>query len=68
MTGECEAALTENEVKNGLEPRWVELAEAIKIFSTYEKYKDTNEMRYGAYYREYIALNEYIGGKENESY
>lgn len=66
MTGECEAALTENEVKNGLEPRWVELAEAIEIFSTYEKYKDTNEMRYGAYYREYIALTEYIGGKKNE--
>lgn len=57
--GECELRLTENEIKTGLEPRWVGLDEALNIFGTYESYKDTNEMRYGAYYREYIALSEY---------
>ena len=57
-TGECECALTENEIKSGLEPRWVDFNEAIKIFSTYEGYKDTNEMRYGAYFREFTALKE----------
>lgn len=66
MIGKCEAALTENELKSGLEPRWMEMAEAVEIFSTYEQYKDTDEVRYGAYYREYIALTEYIGGKKNE--
>lgn len=56
--GECERALTENEIKTGLEPRWVDFDEAVRIFSTYESYKDTNEMRYGAYYREWLALSE----------
>ncbi|MBO7196398.1 MAG: NUDIX domain-containing protein [Clostridia bacterium] len=56
--GECERAMTENEIKNGLEPRWVDFNEALKIFGSYESYKDTDEMRYGAYYREYTALCE----------
>lgn len=57
--GECEQRLTENEIKTGLEPRWMDLDEALDIFGTYESYKETNEMRYGAYYREYLALTEY---------
>ena len=57
---ECEKNLTENEKKSGLEPRWVDLTEATSIFATYESYKDTDEVQYGAYYREYIALTEYL--------
>lgn len=56
--GECERALTENEIKTGLEPRWVDFDEALYIFGGYEQYKNSNEMRYGAYYREWLALNE----------
>ena len=45
---ECERSLTQNEIKEGLEPRWVD----------FDEYKGTNEIRYGAYYREYLALKE----------
>lgn len=55
---ECECRLTENEINEGLEARWVDFDEALRIFADYEKYKDTNEMRYGAYFREYTALKE----------
>ena len=57
--GDCERALTEAEKKNGLEPVWVDFDRALEIFGTYESYKDTNEIRYGAYYREWLALGEY---------
>ena len=67
LIGKCDQSLTENELKSGLEPRWVNLTEAIEMFSTFEQYKGTDEVLYGAYYREYIALTEYMGGKENES-
>lgn len=64
--GECEQKLTENEIKTGLEPVWVDFDEAVRIFSTYESYKDKNEMRYGAYYREWIALTEYEKWREKQ--
>lgn len=57
--GDCETALTEEEKARGLEPRWVDLNEALKIFGDYEKYKDINELRSGAYYREHLALCEF---------
>ena len=68
LNGKCDQSLTENELKSGLEPRWVDLTEAIEMFSTFEQYKGTDEVLYGVYYREYIALTEYMGGKKNESY
>ena len=58
-SGECERALTENEIANGLEPVWVDFDEAINIFGSYIDYIKTNEMRYGAYYREFLALQEF---------
>ena len=58
--GECERALTKNEIAEGLEPRWVDFEDALRIFGSYSTYKDTNEVRYGAYYREYLALKEII--------
>ena len=57
--GECDVKMTDNEIESGLEARWVELDEAIKIFRTYEKYKEIDEVQYGAYYREHMALSEY---------
>ncbi len=56
--GECERALTEEEKARGLEPVWIDFKDALNIFARYEDYKDTNEMRYGAYYREFVALSE----------
>ena len=56
--GECECALTDEERQKGLVPTWVDFDKALSIFSDYEKYKDTDNMRYGAYYRELIALTE----------
>lgn len=66
FVGECKQRLTENEIKTGLEPVWVDFDEAVRIFSTYKSYKDTNEMRYGAYYREWIALTEYEKWREKQ--
>ncbi len=59
--GETERKLTEMEIKNGLEPRWISLNEAVEIFSKYQDY-DVNEniMKYGACLREYKALLSYI--------
>jgi 8-oxo-dGTP pyrophosphatase MutT (NUDIX family) len=54
-----EQKLTEGEAERGLEPVWVEFDKALSIFGSYEKYKEINKMRYGAYYREYLALSEY---------
>lgn len=58
--GEAEKALTEREIEVGLEPRWISLNEAIDIFSKYQDYADENEMKQGAYLREYNALLSYI--------
>ena len=57
--GEQERNLTEAEKERGLEPRWVDLDEAIRIFSEYESFKGIDEVRFGAYYREWLALMEY---------
>ena len=61
--GECERRLTESEKLRGLEPVWIELDEAMRIFGSYKEYETTNEMRYGAYFREYTALCELIKTK-----
>lgn len=58
--GECESSLTENEKKTGLEAIWVDLDEALRIFASYPNYKDTDEIQFGAYYREYTALSELL--------
>lgn len=58
--GETERALTEREIEVGLEPRWISLEEAIDIFSKHQDFTDTNEMKRGAYLREYKALLSYV--------
>ena len=52
-----EIHLTELEKEVGMEPRFIPLIELKEIFSNYEKYRDSNEMRCGMYQREYLALN-----------
>ena len=50
--------LTDQEAKDGLEPKWLPMTEAMGIFSDHQKYDGVNEMRRGAYLREYTALKE----------
>ena len=54
--GETERHLTKAEQKNGLEPRWLPLKEALEIFSKHQDYAEENEMKRGSYLREYKAL------------
>ena len=60
VVGETKRALTERELKVGLEPRWISLNEAIEIFSKHQDYADEDEMKRGAYLREYKALLSYL--------
>lgn len=57
IMGEGESALTQTEIAHGMEPRWVDVDVAIKLFSTYEtKLEDHRSL----YLREYTVLNELI--------
>lgn len=55
ITGKTPRQLTAREAEVGLEPRWLPLQEAVAIFSKHQEYAD-NEMKRGAYLREYRAL------------
>ena len=55
ITGKTQRLLTVRELEVGLEPRWIPFAEALSIFSKHQDYAD-NEMKRGAYLREYEAL------------
>lgn len=57
--GETKKVLTGREIEVGLEPRWISLDEAIEIFSKYQDYAGKDEMKSGAYLREYKALMEW---------
>lgn len=58
--GKTKRKLTEREVEVGLEPRWINLKEAKEIFSKHQDYADVNEMKRGAYLREYKALSNFM--------
>lgn len=62
--GECSRMLTEQEKANGLVPVWIELKKAIEIFGCYKDYKENNPMKYGLYYREHLALCEFLNWAE----
>ena len=53
--------LTPNEIKEGMEPRWMKLDDVIKTFSTHETYRDKCEIKRGIYLREYNALKSFLG-------
>lgn len=63
VTGRTAVSLTEREKEVGMEPRWLPMDEAIRIFSTHASFADTDEMRRGMYLREYTALSRLCGGK-----
>jgi len=58
ITGKTERSLTIRETEVGLEPRWIPLEEAIYAFSKHWDYAN-DEMKRGAYLREYMALKAY---------
>ena len=51
--------LTEREKRDGLIKRWIDFDEAVEIFSKHDEYK-ADEMKRGAYLREYTALLSFI--------
>lgn len=57
VTGECERSLTDIEIEHGAVPRWVDLDEAIAIFSEYEKFREDVA---SLYLREYTILSKYL--------
>ena len=57
--GETQRILTDREKEVGLEPRWLTLREAVDTFSKHQSYAG-NEMKRGAYFREYQALLAYM--------
>ncbi len=57
IIGEAEQRLTEIEVEHGVMPKWLELEQAMEIFSTYpEKQPDVRSL----YLREYTVIGKYI--------
>jgi len=57
IEGETARKLTEREAEGGLEPRWIPVYDAVDIFSKHNTYAATDEMKRGAYLREYEALS-----------
>lgn len=58
--GETKRNLTQRELEVGLEPRWIPLEDALEIFSKHNDYAEENEMKRGAYLREYQALSKFL--------
>ena len=53
-------SLTETERKSGTTIKWLNINEAISIFSTYKQYEEIDKALYGLYQRELIAIQEYM--------
>ena len=60
VTGHRQMHLTENEKKNGAEPRWIPLTEAAEILSRHGEYGGIDENKRGSYLRDHTALLEYM--------
>lgn len=58
--GETEKRLTDRERNVGMVPQWVDIKQAVKVFSKHQDYAECDEERRGIYLREYKALNEYV--------
>lgn len=66
VTGSCERKPTEGELKAGMEPRWIPVAQAMEIFSKHDTYAGTDEMRRGMYLREYTALSSLLSDNQQK--
>ena len=59
VLGQGRMRLTDAEKRRGLEPAWLPLADAVRLFSQHQAYASVSEEKRGAYLREYTALREY---------
>ena len=60
VIGEAEIKLSPREKKVGMISKWVNINEALAIFSKHQDYAAIDEEKRGIYLREYMALNELI--------
>ena len=60
VTGKGRQRLTDAEKSRGVGPRWLDLQEAVGLFSRHRDYAAVSEEKRGAYLREYTALREYL--------
>ncbi len=58
IIGEGERSLTAAEQRAGLEYKWIDLSDAMRIFSRHADYDGIDEEKRGIYQREFIALSE----------
>ena len=63
ITGAGRMRLTDAEKRRGLEPEWLPLEDAVRIFSRHQEYADVSEEQRGSYLREYTALQEYMASR-----
>ncbi len=57
--GETETKLSPREKEVDMTSKWIDLDEALSIFSKHQDYATTNEEKRGIYLREYTALKEF---------
>ncbi len=55
IVGRADTHLTEREKEAGMEPRWIPVEEALRIFAKHQDYAVSDEMRRGMYLRESTA-------------
>ena len=55
--------LTDAEKRRGLEPKWLPLEDAVRIFSRHQEYAGVSEEQRGSYLREYTALQAYMASR-----
>ncbi len=60
VIGETEKKLTAREREVGLVSRWVDIQEALSIFSAHQMFAQMDEEKRGIYLREYTALSEFV--------
>ncbi len=66
VIGETEPKLTRGEQKVGMVSKWVDIKEALAIFSKHGEYAATDEEKRGIYLREYMALNAWTAENSQE--
>lgn len=64
VISEAEIKLSPREKKVGMISKWVNINEALSIFSKHQDYAATDEEKRGIYLREYTALNELVSNGE----
>lgn len=60
VIGETEIKLTPSEKKAGMISKWLNIKEALSIFSRHQDYAATDEVKRSIYLREYTALYEFV--------